>query len=151
LKVGYTLSSKNELINVVNQWYIAHSISYQVQWSNSTYVQLQCKQAPKYKRYLRRGYKKRSDLFEIAKLKGSHTCISTLVQKDHYQLDANFIVSIIVIKLRPAWRIDLVAGLVWVKKDQNEQKSSKTQLRHDFFFKCVFFLARNPSFLKFFS
>jgi len=96
-------------------------------------------QALKYKRYLRRGYKKRSDLFEIAKLKGSHTCISTFVQKDHYQLDANFIVSIIGIKLRPAWQIDLVAGLVWVKKDQNEQKSGKTQLRRGFFFQMCFF------------
>jgi hypothetical protein len=82
-------------------------------------------QAPKYKRYLRRGYKKRSDLFEITKLKGSHTCIPTFVQKDHYQLDANFIVSTIVIKLRPAWRIDLVARLVRVKKDQNEQNPAK--------------------------
>jgi hypothetical protein len=73
-------------------------------------------QAPKCKRYLRRGYKKRSDLFEIAKLKGLHTYISTFIQKDHYQLDANFIVSTIVIKLRLAWRIDPVVGLVWVTK-----------------------------------
>jgi hypothetical protein len=37
------------------------------------------------------GYHKRSDSFEIVKLKGPQTCVSTFVKKDHYQLDTNFI------------------------------------------------------------
>jgi len=151
LKVGHILSSKNQLINVIKQWHIAHSVNYQVQQSNSIFVQLQCMQAPKCKRYLRRGYKKRSDLFEIAKLKGLHTYISTFIQKDHYQLDANFIVSTIVIKLRPAWRIDPVAGLVWVTKRPEWAKIRQNLVEtRVFFFKCVFSSSQKPLFFIFF-
>jgi hypothetical protein len=41
--------------------------------------------------YLRGGHHKTSYLFEIAKLKVSHTCVSIFVQKNHYQLDANLL------------------------------------------------------------
>ena len=52
-------------------------------------------QAPNYKWYLHKGYHKRSYSFEIGKLKGLHTCVSTFVQKNHHQLDANYIASAI--------------------------------------------------------
>jgi len=32
---------------------------------------------------------------EITKLKEPHTCVSTFVQKDHHQLNPNFIVDVI--------------------------------------------------------
>ena len=41
------------------------------------------------------GYHKRSDSFEIAKLKGSHTSVSTFVQNNHHQINTNFIVTAI--------------------------------------------------------
>jgi hypothetical protein len=41
------------------------------------------------------GYHKRSDLYEITKLKGSYTYTSTFIQKEHHQLDANIITNAI--------------------------------------------------------
>jgi hypothetical protein len=95
LEVGQTSNSKNKLVNADKRWHITHSVEYQVQWSNSIFVQLQYMQAPKYKCYFCREYHKRSDSFEIVKLKGSHICVLTFVQKYHHQFYANFIASAI--------------------------------------------------------
>jgi hypothetical protein len=48
-------------------------------------------QVSKCKWYLREGYYKRLDSFEITKLKEPHACVLTFVQKNHQQLDATFI------------------------------------------------------------
>jgi hypothetical protein len=95
LEVGQTFSSKNKLINIVKRWHITHLLEYRVQQFNSIFVQLQCVQAPECKWYLRGGYYKRSDSFEIAKLKGSHICVLIFVKTNHYQFDANFITNAI--------------------------------------------------------
>ena len=79
LVIGQTFNSKNKLTNVVKRWHIAHLVEYWVKWSNSTFFQLQCVQAPNCKWYLHKGYHKRSYSFEITKLKGSHTCTSIFV------------------------------------------------------------------------
>ena len=38
LEVKQTFSSKNELVNIVKQWYIAHSVEYRAQRSNFAFV-----------------------------------------------------------------------------------------------------------------
>jgi len=40
LEVSQTFSSKKKLVNVVKRWHIVHLIEYQVQQSNSTFIQL---------------------------------------------------------------------------------------------------------------
>jgi hypothetical protein len=41
------------------------------------------------------GYHKKLDSFEITKLEEPHTYVLTFVQKNHHQLDANFIANAI--------------------------------------------------------
>jgi len=61
LKFGQTFTSKNKLVNTVKRWHITYLIEYQVQRSNSVFVQLQCMQAPTCKWYLCGGFHKRLD------------------------------------------------------------------------------------------
>jgi hypothetical protein len=91
LEVGKIFNNKNNLVNAAKWWHIAHSVEYRVQRSNSTFIQLQCVQAPECNWYLHGGFHKRSDLYEITKLKRPHIYTSIFILKEYHQLNANFI------------------------------------------------------------
>ncbi|CAK8576734.1 unnamed protein product [Lathyrus sativus] len=90
LEVGLVFENKEECVLFLQHWHISNNLDYAVYKSDSVRYIIKCTN-PQCVFKCRAVVRKKSTLWEIATIKGSHTCTTTSMSQDHRKLDSEII------------------------------------------------------------
>ncbi|KAF1880746.1 hypothetical protein Lal_00011805 [Lupinus albus] len=97
LFIGMQFESKDATINAIKQFHIKNSVDYIVVESRPDRYVGQCKYFGSGCQWrIRASLNGKRDLWEIRKINGTHTCVSTNISKDHTKLNSSFIANCII-------------------------------------------------------
>ncbi|KAL6560408.1 hypothetical protein OROGR_003967 [Orobanche gracilis] len=91
LYVGQRFNSKDELQTAVKVYSLKAHQQYQVLHSSRKLWELKCKLAPSCAWKLRASTPRGVSFFEIKTYTGPHTCVNPIINRDHVQLDSEFV------------------------------------------------------------
>ncbi|KAF1899392.1 hypothetical protein Lal_00019520 [Lupinus albus] len=97
LFIGMQFESKDATINAIKQFHIKNSVDYIVVESRPDRYVGQCKYFGSGCQWrIRASLNGKRDLWEIRKINGTHTCVSTNISQDHTKLNSSFIANCII-------------------------------------------------------
>ncbi|KAF1899190.1 hypothetical protein Lal_00019312 [Lupinus albus] len=97
LFIGMQFESKDATINAIKQFHIKNSVDYIVVESRPDRYVRQCKYFGSGCQWrIRASLNGKRDLWEIRKINGTHTCVSTNISQDHTKLNSSFIANCII-------------------------------------------------------
>ncbi|KAF1879354.1 hypothetical protein Lal_00005820 [Lupinus albus] len=97
LFIGMQFESKDATINAIKQFHIKNSVDYIVVESRPDRYVGQCKYFGSGCQWrIRASLNGKRDLWDIRKINGTHTCVSTNISQDHTKLNSSFIANCII-------------------------------------------------------
>ncbi|KAF1863066.1 hypothetical protein Lal_00018913 [Lupinus albus] len=95
--IGMQFESKEATINAIKQFHIKNSVDYTVVESMLDRYVGQCKHfGVRCHWRIQASINAKHNLWEIRKISGTHTCVSTCISQDHTKLNSSFIASCII-------------------------------------------------------
>ncbi|PNX80578.1 hypothetical protein L195_g036582, partial [Trifolium pratense] len=83
---GMTFYTKKECLAAIKSWHVKQSRDYHIEKSDTTRFVIKCDKPP-CQFALRAAYSKKTELWGIATISNSHTCVSVGMSQDHRRLD----------------------------------------------------------------